>query len=84
MDIKTLKNKIILFEGNLWVIDQVTDSIVIMSTLESNAEILELDLNVLNDMGFDFEYARLQAVNLMNQTRYYDNSLSKEKDNVVM
>ena len=79
----TIKNKIILMGGDLWTIVDVRDDLLLMSKLESNATIVEFDLN--DDMfdGFCFEQARLDAVDVMNQTRYYDNQLSKEKDNVV-
>ena len=81
--VSTIKNKIILMGGDLWTIVDVRDDLLLMSKLESNAKIVEFDLN--DDMfdGFCFEQARLDAVDVMNQTRYYDNQLSKERDNVV-
>jgi hypothetical protein len=83
MEANTIKNKIILFAGNLWIIDDVREGILLISKLESDAEVVEFDLDdeIFNE--FCFEQARLDAVDVMNQTRYYDNVLSKERDNTV-
>lgn len=85
MELKILKNKAILFQSSLYVIDDVReeDDLLLMSKLESNAEIEEFDLDIFRLLDFDFENARLEAVDVMNQTRYYDNILCKEKDSVV-
>ena len=84
-NLNTIKNKVIVFEGNLYVIDEVREDQdkILMSKLESNADVLEYDLDVFRMLDFDFEQARLNAVDVMNQTRYYDNVLVKERDNVV-
>lgn len=83
MKINTLKNKIILFENDLWIIDGVYGNRLLMSKLESNSEFEEFSLSE-DFIDFDFEQARLKAVDIMNQTRYYDKYLCKEKDNKVI
>ena len=83
MELNTLKNKIILFANDLWIIDDIYADRLLMSKLESDSEIVEFDINEdFND--FDFEQARLKAVDVMNQTRYFDNVLVKEKDNRII
>jgi len=83
METATLKNKIILFEDSLWVIDSVIGDKVLMSKLESNADVEIFDMEVFKAINFDFEKARLDAVDVMNQTRYYDNQLFNEPDNII-
>jgi len=82
---KQYKNKIILFSNDLYIIDDVReeDELVLMSKLESNAEIEEFEFDLFEAIGFCFEEARLKAVDVMNQTRYFDNQLAKEYDNQV-
>ena len=81
--VSTIKNNIILLGGDLWIIVDVRDNLLLMSKLESNAAIVEFDLN--DDMfnEFCFEQARLDAVDVMNQCKYYFDALSKEKDNII-
>jgi hypothetical protein len=91
--IKRIKNKVILLNGNLVIVDDIRldEGKILISKLESNAEIEEInlsDLDVVMEglqiLDFDFEQARLKAVDIMNQTRYFDNHLSKERDNSVL
>jgi hypothetical protein len=84
MDILNFKNKVLLFKGNLWIIDDIIDDVVIMSKLESGAEYIEIEIKSLIESNIDFEQSRLDAINVMNQTRYFDNVLSKENDNIIM
>lgn len=84
IDISTVRNKIILFENELWVVDDVRGEKILMSKLESNTEIEEFSFDYFEAMEFDFETARIEAVDIMNQVRYYDNKLSKEKDNHIL
>ena len=84
IDLKTLKNKVILFGGSLWIVDDIRDECLLMSKLESGAEMEEFDFEVFDMLKFDFEDARLKAVDVMNQVRFFDNVLTKERDNVVL
>jgi hypothetical protein len=84
IDTSTVRKKIILFENELWVVDDVYTDTILMSKLESDSEVEEFGFDYFESIKFDFEMARIDAVNIMNQTRFFDNVISKEKDNVVM
>lgn len=83
VDISTVRKKIILFENSLWIVDDIFGETIFLSKLESDAEFEEFSLDYFESIKFDFEVARLDAVDIMNQVRYYNNVLSKEKDNVI-
>ena len=84
IDTSTVIKKIILFENSLWVVDDVRGETIIMSQLEDDSEVEDFTFDYFESIKFDFEVARLDAVDIMNQVRYFDNVLSKEKDNVIM
>ena len=84
IDISTVRKKIILFENNLWIVDDVRGETIIMSKLEDDSEVEDFTFDYFESIDFDFETARLDAVDVMNQVRYFDNVLVKEKDNVIM
>ena len=84
IDTSTVRKKIILFEDSLWVVDDVRGEEIVMSKLEDDAEVEEFTFDYFESIKFDFEVARLDAVDIMNQVRYFDNVLSKERDNVIM
>ena len=77
-------NKIILYEGDLVTIDLVDDTFVYIRKLESDAELVEVSRYWLEQDRFDFGIARRQAVDVMNQTRYYDNKIKHERGNPVI
>jgi hypothetical protein len=76
-------NKIILYEGDLITIDAIDDGFIYYSKLESDSELESASICWLESDKFDFEVARIQAVNIMNQTRYFDNKIKKETGNPV-
>jgi hypothetical protein len=76
-------NKIILYQGDLVTVDAVDDVLVYLRKLESDGEVIEASLYWLERDTFSFEEARIKAVNVMNQTRYYDNIVKKEMNNPV-
>lgn len=84
INVDTVRKKIILFENELWVVDDIRNETIIMSKLESDSEIEEFSFDYFKSIKFDFEVVRIDAVNIMNQTRYYDNRVVKENDNVVL
>jgi len=77
-------NKIILYQGDLVTVDAVDDAIVYFRKLESDGEVIEASLYWLERDTFSFEQARREAVNVMNQTRYYDNIIKKEPNNTLL
>ena len=84
INISTVRKKIILFENSLWIVDDIRGETIIMSKLEDDSEVEDFTFDYFESIKFDFEMARLDAVDIMNQVRYFDNVLSKEKDNVIM
>lgn len=84
IDTSTVRNKIILFEDDLWIVDDVRGEVIVMSKLEADAEIEEFSFDYFESIDFNFEAARISAVDIMNQVRYYDNVVSKQKDNLIL
>lgn len=82
-ELKQYKGKIILIKNNLIVVDEINDEFILLSKLESNPKYYCVTYDLLNQMNIDFEQARLNAVNIMNQTKYYNENIEKEKDNII-
>jgi len=79
---KEFKNKIVLLFGSLYTIDDIREDegMIIVSKLESDSQAEEI---LINDLDVDLYDAREQAVEIMNEIKYYENVVEKQTDNPV-
>ena len=79
---KDFKNKIILLFGSLYTVDDIREDEgkIIVSKLESDSQAEEI---LINDLDVDLYDAREQAVEIMNEIKYYENVVEKQTDNPV-